>query len=357
MTPPVRLIATDLDGTLLGSDDRISERTLAALAAARLAGVHVVAATGRSHRTAVPLIGPSGPHRRRDLLQRRHGLRRRRRPRGGAAPRHGRGRRRHVRGHRGAGARCELRLGVGRRVRLEPPGSSTPSPRWVPPSRPWPARPVQPAAGLALLKVFVAHPEITHDALLAAVAAALPPGLTVTHSGARSVEVTAEGVDKAAALARVCARFGIGADEVVAFGDNQNDLEMLRWAGPWRGHGQRPPGGARRVLRAGGPPRRRRGGHRHRAAARRGARSPELMRPLTSPAMPLSDRILLGPGPSNPYPEVAQAFARPLLGHLDPEFLALLDDTCERLRQVFRTSNELTLRSAAPAPPAWRRRS
>ena len=67
------------------------------------------------------------------------------------------------------------------------------------------------------------------------------------------------------------------------------------------------------------------------------------MRPLTSPAMPLSDRVLLGPGPSNPYPEVAQAFARPLLGHLDPEFLALLDDTCERLRRVFRTSNELTL--------------
>jgi alanine-glyoxylate transaminase/serine-glyoxylate transaminase/serine-pyruvate transaminase len=57
---------------------------------------------------------------------------------------------------------------------------------------------------------------------------------------------------------------------------------------------------------------------------------------------PIIDRVLMGPGPSNPYPEVAAAFSRPLLGHLDPEFLALLDETCARLRLVFRTDNELT---------------
>src|SRR5581483_11141470 len=51
----------------------------------------------------------------------------------------------------------------------------------------------------------------------------------------------------------------------------------------------------------------------------------------------------MGPGPSNPYPEVAEAFARPLLGHLDPVFLTVLDETCDRLRQVFRTANALTL--------------
>jgi alanine-glyoxylate transaminase/serine-glyoxylate transaminase/serine-pyruvate transaminase len=55
------------------------------------------------------------------------------------------------------------------------------------------------------------------------------------------------------------------------------------------------------------------------------------------------DRILMGPGPGNPYPEVIEAFSRPLLGHLDPAFLALLDETCERLRRVFRTTNPLTL--------------
>jgi alanine-glyoxylate transaminase/serine-glyoxylate transaminase/serine-pyruvate transaminase len=55
------------------------------------------------------------------------------------------------------------------------------------------------------------------------------------------------------------------------------------------------------------------------------------------------ERLLLGPGPSNPYPEVVQALTRPVLGHLDPEFLALLDETCERLRTVFATRNALTL--------------
>jgi alanine-glyoxylate transaminase/serine-glyoxylate transaminase/serine-pyruvate transaminase len=50
----------------------------------------------------------------------------------------------------------------------------------------------------------------------------------------------------------------------------------------------------------------------------------------------------MGPGPCNPYPEVATAFARPLLGHLDPEFIGLLDETNERLRTVFGTGNALT---------------
>ena len=59
--------------------------------------------------------------------------------------------------------------------------------------------------------------------------------------------------------------------------------------------------------------------------------------------MPLTDRLLLGPGPSNPYPEATAALARPLLGHMDPEFLAVLDETMARLRTVFRTDNTLTL--------------
>jgi alanine-glyoxylate transaminase / serine-glyoxylate transaminase / serine-pyruvate transaminase len=56
----------------------------------------------------------------------------------------------------------------------------------------------------------------------------------------------------------------------------------------------------------------------------------------------LSDRILMGPGPCNPYPEAVQALGRPMLGHLDPEFISLLDETNERLRTVFGTSNRLT---------------
>jgi alanine-glyoxylate transaminase / serine-glyoxylate transaminase / serine-pyruvate transaminase len=58
--------------------------------------------------------------------------------------------------------------------------------------------------------------------------------------------------------------------------------------------------------------------------------------------MPLSDRILMGPGPCNPYPEAVAALGRPMLGHLDPDFLEVLDETNDRLRKVWRTSNRLT---------------
>jgi alanine-glyoxylate transaminase/serine-glyoxylate transaminase/serine-pyruvate transaminase len=56
-----------------------------------------------------------------------------------------------------------------------------------------------------------------------------------------------------------------------------------------------------------------------------------------------AERLLLGPGPSNPYPEVMEAFQRPVLGHLDPDFLVVLDEIADRLRVVFRTANALTL--------------
>jgi alanine-glyoxylate transaminase/serine-glyoxylate transaminase/serine-pyruvate transaminase len=56
----------------------------------------------------------------------------------------------------------------------------------------------------------------------------------------------------------------------------------------------------------------------------------------------MTERLLMGPGPSNVPPEVLQALARPLHGHLDPEFLAVLDRVAEGLRRVFRTSNRMT---------------
>jgi alanine-glyoxylate transaminase/serine-glyoxylate transaminase/serine-pyruvate transaminase len=54
-------------------------------------------------------------------------------------------------------------------------------------------------------------------------------------------------------------------------------------------------------------------------------------------------RLLLGPGPSNPHPRVLAALSQPLLGHLDPAFLALLDEAQARLRTLFGTANPLTL--------------
>ncbi len=54
-------------------------------------------------------------------------------------------------------------------------------------------------------------------------------------------------------------------------------------------------------------------------------------------------RILLGPGPSMVSPRVLRAMATPLVGHLDPQFLALMDEVQHLLRYVFQTSNELTV--------------
>ena len=57
----------------------------------------------------------------------------------------------------------------------------------------------------------------------------------------------------------------------------------------------------------------------------------------------LPDRLLLGPGPGNVSPEVLRELARPMIGHLDPAFLAVLDEVQDALRQVFRTDNPVTL--------------
>lgn len=63
--------------------------------------------------------------------------------------------------------------------------------------------------------------------------------------------------------------------------------------------------------------------------------------------MRLPRRLLLGPGPSNVHPRVLAALAEPLLGHLDPAFLALADEVQERLRRLFGTANRLTIPLAA----------
>ena len=54
-------------------------------------------------------------------------------------------------------------------------------------------------------------------------------------------------------------------------------------------------------------------------------------------------RILMGPGPSNVDYRVYRALTTPIVGHLDPEFLEIMDDVQERLRRIFRTSNPLTI--------------
>jgi alanine-glyoxylate transaminase/serine-glyoxylate transaminase/serine-pyruvate transaminase len=58
---------------------------------------------------------------------------------------------------------------------------------------------------------------------------------------------------------------------------------------------------------------------------------------------PSTPRLLLGPGPSNVNPRVLEAMRKPLLGHLDPLFLQIMDEVQERLRRLFGTANAMTL--------------
>lgn len=61
------------------------------------------------------------------------------------------------------------------------------------------------------------------------------------------------------------------------------------------------------------------------------------------PELNPSYRLLLGPGPCNVDPRVLRIASAPQLGHLDPEFFTILEETAALLRQVFQTKNELTL--------------
>jgi alanine-glyoxylate transaminase / serine-glyoxylate transaminase / serine-pyruvate transaminase len=64
--------------------------------------------------------------------------------------------------------------------------------------------------------------------------------------------------------------------------------------------------------------------------------------PAAFPAAQPPERLLLGPGPSPVHPRVTDAQARPLVGHLDPWFLEVMDQVAAMLRVVFRTENPLT---------------
>ncbi|MGD8566583.1 MAG: alanine--glyoxylate aminotransferase family protein [Gammaproteobacteria bacterium] len=59
-------------------------------------------------------------------------------------------------------------------------------------------------------------------------------------------------------------------------------------------------------------------------------------------------RTLMGPGPSDVHPRILSALARPTIGHLDPVFVAMMDDMKELLQYAFKTQNQLTIPVSAP---------
>ena len=64
---------------------------------------------------------------------------------------------------------------------------------------------------------------------------------------------------------------------------------------------------------------------------------------MATDVFPPPPRLLLGPGPSQVHPRVLKALSTPLVGHMDPAFIALMEETKTLLRQVFQTTNELTI--------------
>lgn len=59
-------------------------------------------------------------------------------------------------------------------------------------------------------------------------------------------------------------------------------------------------------------------------------------------------RTLMGPGPSDVNPRILEALSRPTIGHLDPAFIQMMDETKQLLQLAFKTENELTMPVSAP---------
>jgi len=234
---PPRLIATDLDGTLLRDDKSVSPRTVAALAAAEEAGIEVFFVTGRPARwmdvvsdhvhghglaicgngaAVVDLHGGPGAHRfvkvrelARDNAIDVVGLLR------DAAP--------------GTVYAVEQTYGFYQepdypKLHMEIPDELAPAEDLLAPDAP--------GAGEPVLKILAYHPTLDPDGFLTTARLALGDRANVTRSSPSALlEISGPGVSKASTLALCCAERGISHDEVVAFGDMPNDVEMLTWAG------------------------------------------------------------------------------------------------------------------------------
>jgi len=69
---------------------------------------------------------------------------------------------------------------------------------------------------------------------------------------------------------------------------------------------------------------------------------------MSYPELNTSPRILLGPGPSDMHPRVYKALSTQMIGHLDPEFVSIMDEVKGMAQQTFKTENQLTFVVSAP---------
>ncbi|GAA3079710.1 HAD family hydrolase [Streptomyces roseofulvus] len=230
MTRP-RLVATDLDGTLLRKDGVISERTRRALQLAGDEGAEVVLITARPPRFV-------------DVLTAAYGLS------GTAVCSNGAlvydmGRRTVLTtrtlsagsARRTADALAEAVPGIGFAVEtghkvMCAPGYGLRLPEDADAEFAVPSVEDLWTADIPIVKLLAWSARHDADTLLAAAEHAAGPVAQFTHSGGTGLlEVSAAGVTKAGTLSALCADRGIDASEVIAFGDMPNDLSILHWAG------------------------------------------------------------------------------------------------------------------------------
>ncbi|MGW0389438.1 Cof-type HAD-IIB family hydrolase [Streptomyces sp. NPDC003042] len=232
--PAPRLIATDLDGTLLRDDKSVSLRTIAALAAAEEAGLEVFFVTGRparwmgvvsdhvhGHGLAICANGAAVV----DLRTDPEFVQVRALPRATAltvvdtlravAP--------------GTSFAVELTTGINYEPTYPPffqdPGAAVAIAEKL-------LREELDDSSAPVLKLLAHHAELSPDEFLVLARSAAGAYASITRSSPTSLlEISGLGVSKASTLALCCAERGISPAEVVAFGDMPNDVEMLRWAG------------------------------------------------------------------------------------------------------------------------------
>ena len=227
MQTPPRVVATDLDGTLVRSDGTVSDRNRDAIAKVEASGALFVMVTGRPPRWMAQVSDETG-HRgiavcangalvydlHTEQIVRSHLLEQDAAAAVAAALRE---------------ALPDIAFAV-ERADLGFAHEHAYVPSWEQPDhRPLP---VEELVSGGVVKLLARHPEMGSDELLAAARAAVGDRATFTHSsGDGLLEVSAAGISKASGLAVLAREQGVDAAEVVAFGDMPNDLPMLAWAG------------------------------------------------------------------------------------------------------------------------------
>ena len=222
-----RLIASDLDGTLLDPAGEVSERTRRALDAVIARGSDVVLVTGRPPRWVRSLPGATGAH---SVVVCANGallydvdahavIDHAPLPPALAAEIV-----EHLRQDApGCRFACELTFQFGR-------DTDYPS-KWPIPEDTLLGDVLDMVRAAETTKLIVRDDELDHEVLVRLVQDIVGERANVTHSGYGIVELSAAGVDKARGLRVACARHGIDLADVIAFGDMPNDLPMIRSAG------------------------------------------------------------------------------------------------------------------------------